>query len=124
VGTFGALSGTATDGNGNSYTVYFDVGSAVNIYLSLNTTPSTLTTAQRAAVVTELQEFTQQAWTFGATVKTIPLLASVLNNVAGITDIPSYGIGTSASPTGTGNIAILPNQIAVLPVGNILVNGT
>jgi uncharacterized phage protein gp47/JayE len=122
VGTYGALSGVATDALGNNYTIYFDVGTAVPVYVSLNTTPNPVTTAQRAAIVTELTTFTEQTWTFGTTVKVIPLLASVLNGVAGLVDIPTYGIGLAPAPVTTGNIVMGPTQIAIL--SGILVNGT
>jgi uncharacterized phage protein gp47/JayE len=125
VGTFGTLSGTATDALGSMHTVYFDVGTAVNIYVNLVTTPTTVTsgTTAYAAITTAVQNYVQATWNFGTPANIIPLVSAALDALGtGVTDIPQWQIDTVNPPVATGNITMQPYQIAVL--AGLTVNGT
>ena len=122
IATFGALSAVVTDSLGGTHTIYFDIGISVPIYINLVTTPTTLTSAQSAAIKSAVTAYTVSAWAFGVNVLAIPMVASALVPGNGVTDIPSWALGTTNPPSSEANILILPNQIPVLAL--VTVNGS
>ncbi len=122
ISTYGALSGTAIDSQGNSQTLYFDRATQVPIYVTALTTPSTLSTAQTAAVKASLVSYAAATWNLGLSVITLPFEATCLS-VAGITDVTTFWTRNAPSPFQGVNIPIGLTQIATLSSTNITVNG-
>jgi uncharacterized phage protein gp47/JayE len=126
VGTYGALSGTATDALGGTHTVYFDQGASVNIYINLVTTPAITfsgNTTQYAAIESAVVAYVQANWNFGTQANIIPIVSAAMAAPGnGITDIPHWQIDITTPPSHTANIAILPSQIPVL--AGFQINGT
>ena len=120
--SFGAQSGVAVDSKGNSQIIFFDRVTQIPIYVTLTTTPGTLTTAQTATIKANLAAYFLANVGVGASVVALPLRsAALLPGV--VTDIPTFFLGTAPSPAGTGNIAISSVNAATLSTVNILVNG-
>jgi hypothetical protein len=115
-------SGNATDSTGTIRTILFDRAVQVPIYVTLTTTPGTLTTAQTAAVKLALTTYASTNYNLGVEVVALALRAQAI--LPGVTiDVPTFFLGTAPSPVGTGNIAISGLDIATLSSTNILVNG-
>lgn len=134
--SFGALTVNATDSLGNPQPVSFDLATAVPIYISLATTPGSLTSAQVAAVKQAIVNYaegtvdasgkvlTPAALGLGQEVIALALRASAL--LPGVvTDIPMFELkaGSAPGPGDTVNIPILGTQIAQVNATRILVNG-
>jgi uncharacterized phage protein gp47/JayE len=121
VQAYGVNSGTAVDSNGNPHTVYFTRVAPVPIYISATTTRDT--TAPADALVQCANAIVAKAnvvLTVGKSVIDLLLRASCLS-VMGVTDVPTFNIGTSNPPTAGTNLTITPFQIAYVPIGNVTV---
>ena len=119
-GTYGDLSGTYTDVNGTTHTVYYSEVTPVPIYLSYTLTTGTGyvgATAVKAYVVAQLTERsvagTDVNYVF---TRALPMA------LTGVADVPTFTLGTSPTPSGTSNIAINVRQIATFDVARVVVS--
>lgn len=121
---YGTLSGTATDSQGNSQTVYFDRVTQVPIYFTLTTTLlPTAPSNYRALVKAALAEYATTALNQDVDVFALAFRAQALS-VLGVEDVPTFFLGTAPSPGGTTNITITSLQIATVSTTHILVDGS
>lgn len=118
--SYGLLSGTATDSQGHSQTMYFDRAIPVPIYVTLSTTPASLTTQQTQAVKAALAAYALQTYNLGVEVFALALESQALSVVE---DVTSFALGVAPSPTLDMNIPIGGTQIATLNTANIICNG-
>lgn len=132
VQAYGSTTQTVTDSQGYTHTIGFDRCAVQYINVACTTTPSTLTTAQTAAVKTALTAYAEGAsytpaaplvtgaWQLGASILALPFhVAAIVPGVT--TDVPTFAFDTTSTPTNTGNITLTGLQIAV--INNITVNG-
>lgn len=127
VRTYGATSGTAVDQNAQSRTVYFSRPTQIPIYISLTVVEGA--SYDEAGGATALKAFlVEQLKSIHGVGKTVQYrLADSLalywgglhTNVSGVT---AFTIGTSPSPTGTGDIAITSRQLATFDTSRVTVS--
>lgn len=121
--SFGTTAlGAATDSTGQLRAINFDRAQQVPIYVACTTTPGTLTTAQTSAVKSAMVAYAAANWNLGVSVIALAVRAQALT-VGGVTDVPVFDLGLTASPSGTANIPISGLQIATLTTSDITVNG-
>jgi hypothetical protein len=125
--SYGATSAPATDSQGNTQTVFFDRATQKVLYVRCTTTPSTLTTAQTAAVKSAIANFIATNVGLGAGIIARAFSACPLEPTATytpfVTDVPVFQFDIVASPTNTGNLAGSQLSIYTSVVTNVLVNG-
>ncbi len=119
----GGISATAVDAIGVNRTMQFNRAIAVPIYMSLTSTPSTITSAQRTAIKAAMAAYGQAVLNLGVDVIALAFKAIPLS-VVGISDVPVFTLGVAPAPVGTANIAITDVQIATLDTSHILVDGS
>jgi uncharacterized phage protein gp47/JayE len=134
--SFGAVSATATDSQGNPQTVYFDRATQLRTYVSCTTTPATLTTDQTASVKAAIKGYADTVFGLGVGIIARSFSASPLEPVTPadatairpaytppVTDVPVFQFDTHATPTNTANKSATTLQIYTVAMGDILVNG-
>ncbi len=107
--TTGSESGTAIDATGAPQTVYFSRVTYRPIYITLHQTtdgdyPVDGQDQTRDAIVA----YGQEHFGLGDTVIALGLRASAL--IVGVSDVPTFTLGFSASPVGTANLTITERQ--------------
>jgi hypothetical protein len=130
---FGRTSSTAVDANGQTHAVAFTrpTRRPVYTYLSVAVSPADLAQADaiKAAVAAAIVS-ASQGLPYGIGSITAPpsvaatlvpggdVVANAIRMVAsaqaGVIDVPAFAIGFAPSPSGAANLAIAPNEIAVL----------
>lgn len=113
IATFGQITGTATDSQGQPQTISFSRPTQLDIFVEVdltvdpNTFPSNGLASARDAIVDRGNQFG-----IGGDVIVIPTLICALDNIPGILDI-DIRIGTSPSPTSDANIPVAVNEVPV-----------
>jgi uncharacterized phage protein gp47/JayE len=136
VQAYGGTLVTITDSQGVSRVVGFDRAVQVPIFVTCTTTPSSLTTAQTAAVKSAIAGWFAVNVGLGSAIIARTFSASPLEAVSAadatalqpaytppITDVPTFTFDIHSSPTNTANIAGSFLKIFTLSTANILVNG-
>lgn len=109
--SYGTLSGTATDTQGNSHTIKFSRPTAINIYLEIDlTTNADFPTDGLDLVEAGVLAYGDQLQ-IGEDVIVFPVLIGSFDDVPGIEDV-AIRIGTAASPTLDDNIVIAETELA------------
>jgi hypothetical protein len=120
---YGATPIVVTDSQGNTHTVSFDYAQQKPLFVTLTTTPTPLTLAQRTAIRLALTTYADATFNLGVSIIDLPFRAAAL--VAGIdTDVPTFAFDFVASPVNTANLTVTGLQIATLDSTNIKINGT
>lgn len=119
-------TGAAIDSTGATRTIGFCRATQVPIYLSLTPTTNSLWasggTGKTALQQNALANFGNTLAT-GATVVAEALKAQCFT-VAGVTDVPTFTLGTAPGPAGTSNITIAYASIATFATTNIVVTAS
>jgi uncharacterized phage protein gp47/JayE len=117
--SFGTISVSITDSQGQPHTVQFSRPVALDIYVEAQLTidplvyPSNGDAAVRQAIV----DFGNSLG-IGKDVITIPYLLASIASIPGIDDVVLL-IGLSPSPTTSNNISVAPNEIAVFDTSRV-----
>lgn len=117
ISTFGQISGTTTDSQGQSQDISFSRPTDVEIFVEIDLTvdPNTFP-ANGLATAEQLIVDRGNEFGIGNDVIVVPTLLCALDAIPGILDV-ALRVGTSASPTTDDNIAIAPNEVAVFDTG-------
>lgn len=115
--TFGTISGTVTDSQGNDHISRFSRPTGVNIWIEMDLTV-TADFPGTAIVESALLDH-GNTLSIGDDVIVFPALVGALNQIPGIIDV-IIRIGTAASPTLDNNIVIAETSIAVFDSSRIL----
>lgn len=119
--TVGQESGTATDGNGDSQTVYFSRPSPVELYLDIDIdVDSTTGYAGETALKEALVALNDSDFRQGRDV-IINKLIQVCLSFDGVIDVTDLKTDTSATPTNTANYVIGPRELARFDTGRITI---
>jgi hypothetical protein len=118
--SYGSSNGSATDEYGIAHTVYFSRVTRMPVYLSLTLTTSSSfpvdgTTQIKNALVTAGAEID-----VGEDVIALYFRAQCFS-VSGVTDVPTFYLGFSPSPSGTSNLTIGYRQRATFDTSRITV---
>lgn len=122
----GASSGTATDAEGNSQTVYYESASVVTIHIAITVTtdadlyPTDGDDQIKAAILAAraAYEETQDGNGIGIDVISEQLKAAAFD-VAGVLDVTAWTIDTVDPPVASVNITIAKDEYAVFDTANI-----
>jgi len=118
--SYGNTSYTIYDSQGFAHSIGFERPVPVPIYISMNiTTDSNYPEAGDDIIKTNLISYFRANFGIGDDI-IYSRLYTPINNVAGH-QVNSLTVGTSANPTGAGNIPIAFNQIASLSTANIII---
>jgi uncharacterized phage protein gp47/JayE len=126
IATYGTTSISANDSGGQPHTIKFSRPTVLNIYVTIDViarasvAPSNLAALISAAVAA----FGDLNYNVGDPVIAAAMLPTVFNASAGVLDVPSVKIGTTASPTLSTTIRPTSRQIADLDTSRIVVNLT
>lgn len=119
--TYGTVSGTVTDAEGNSHTIKFTRPTDTPVYVVINLTkngdwPSDGVSQVQAAVVLKGDNRT-----VGDDVITSSLYAPVFS-VSGVVDVTDLFVGFAPAPGSSTNLTIAPREIANFDTSRITVN--
>lgn len=127
IGTTGATSGIATDDDGATHTVWFDRPDQLTIYASLTVVPGPRyadlggATGLRSYLVDELKAI----HSLGQDVqyRLADSLALYFGGLRqGVSGVTAFTLGTSPGPTGTVDIAVADDELAVFDTSRIVVS--
>lgn len=123
--TYGTSSGTATDSNGDSHTIYFRRPTSITIHVEVECTVDTdeYPVDGDTQIKTAIAVWAQANLAGGDDVVTTQLYAQVFS-VSGVLDVTTLEIGLSDPPTASTNIAIGSREIADIQTANIDVTST
>ena len=115
--TIGAESGTASDIDGNEYTMFFDRAEQQRVYVIANVSAPDGASAEliREGIIAAMPI------SMGKQVNYSRLSAAPLDE-DGVDGVVSFFIGLTASPVGTSNLNMDPDQFATLDSDDIVVN--
>lgn len=113
--SYGSLSGNAIDADGNAETVQFDRAAPILVWVDVTVVGSTAGVAE--AIVAEGSK-----WTVGDDV-VLEKVKSAVAQLPGVVDVVSFKIGKAEFPTGTTNIPIGADQIALFDLSRVTVHG-
>jgi uncharacterized phage protein gp47/JayE len=121
---YGSSSASATDDEGNSYTMYFSRPTSVTIHTIVELTKDADYPADG-----DTQVKTAIATTFAATLTTgddviQSSMYQYIFDIAGVTDVTKLWIGTADPPVAGNNIAITSRQLATFDSGDVDVTST
>jgi hypothetical protein len=116
--SFGSVAGDAVDENGDTRVEHFSRADLLDVYVDLTLTtgpnyPADGDDQVRAAIVAKGSELK-----IGGDVIALQIRAAALS-VSGVTDVPTFAIGFSASPTLSDNLTVGTRQRAVFDTSRI-----
>lgn len=120
IATYGDESGTATDGNGDSQTVYFSRTDVLEVWLEVDIEIRAADYPGADAVKAALVNFGDAQYVTGSDVISAALHTPVFS-VEGVRNITEIRLGLSASPTLTDDLTIQSRQLAKLDTTRILI---
>ncbi len=124
--TFGALSATATDSQGNPQTIFFDRAIQKPLFVTLTTTPDVGVISNapyRTAIRNALVAYATAKFNLGVDVIALTFRDAAVVPTLNI-DVPTFAFDFTAFPSNTANLAISGLQIATLSSTNIKVDGS
>lgn len=115
----GSIEVLVTDAEGEQQPVRFSRAPIRNVWIDVEVTPPDVDVdAVKQAIVDQGNKLR-----LGGNVTALLLRAAPLS-VPNVADVPVFKLGLSHSPSGTGNIAIAPREIARFSTSRVTVNGT
>lgn len=126
-GTYGAITGVATDSAGKSHTLSFDWATTLQLHIVAIVTPApgvTIGSSQAEAIKSAMAGYALANFDLGVSVYYTPLRNSAV--VAGVSiDAPTFEIkfGSTPGPTDINSLAVTGLQIAIADTTNMTVNG-
>ena len=121
IDTYGNQSGTATDSEGVSQTVYFSRVTRRNIYVHLSLTRGASFPVNGDAAVAQALVAQGNAYKIEDDVIAL-FIRSQAFNVAGVTDVPTFAIGFAPGPTEDDNLPIGYRERATFATDRITVD--
>lgn len=120
--SYGQTYASATDPKGNAVSIGFTRATQVPVYMTYTLTTNSNFPANGAALVQAAAvAFAATEMQLGSEVVALAFRYQALS-VAGVVDVPSFALGTSASPTGTSNLTFTSLQVPTLETTNVVVN--
>jgi hypothetical protein len=122
VGSYGSASGTAVNTLGQDKTVSFTRASALLVYAAVQVSIDTSTWTDSGAAITAIKQalvdYADGTWTIGDDIARAALYAPIFA-LGGIKNVTQLSIGTSASPSGTADLAVAITQYPQLATARI-----